>query len=282
MSASITRTTTFSVATGELGSQNDSVTGLAVGLRTSLFSGKINDSNQIKLKKLEDVLGKESSIFSRFQVRITKELDSAYKKDLEKAKENPKEQERLTLLYGINQGNLNKDIHESKEYQDSLKNFQSKFSELKNLSVSREGFFLDFALGGVWGFKNAIYDSSHFERVGMWLTPSYNGNNLSTVGLARFFHYDKKSINDIFDAGGRLIWADGKYAFSGEFLGRFYLGENKPENQYRWSFIFDYEVSNGVWANVSFGKDFSSSSKGSLIAIAGLNFNFNKERYVLK
>ncbi len=163
------------------------------------------------------------------------------------------------------------------EYQDSINAIREK---VQKYAVNREGFFLDLAAAGAWDFDNGIVDKGHFNRVGVWLTPSFVSSSFSFSAVVRYFHYRVGSDN--IDFGGRLCFTKNKYAFSMEGVGRAALKSTSSKSEFKADLSIDYEALKGIWVNLTFGKDFNGADQKSLIAAAGVNFNFNSPRFSAK
>ena len=275
---SISRTFTVSVATAEVGGDLFPSTGLATGIRMSLVSGTLSSEARKNLEMMEMTLTKEAKIFASFQEKRRKDLDSKYKEQLKENEGNWKKIEDITYVYNSAVSNLNQLILEDPDYQDSVDAVREK---VQQYAIYREGFFLDLAAAAEWNFDNGIVDKGKFGRVAIWLTPSFVSHSFSFSAVARYFHYGVG--NDNIDYGARLTFTKSKYAFSFEGLGRSALkSAPSSKTEYKGDLSFDYEALKGIWLNLTFGKEFNSSDAKSLIASAGVNFNFNSQRFSAK
>ena len=271
---SIARTFTISVATAEVGGTLFPATGLSAGIRTSLVSGTLSSEAKKNLELMEITLTKEAGIFASFQEKKRKGIDSAFQKQLKENEGNWKKIEDITYVYNSAISNLNQLILEDSEYQDSIKSVREK---VQRYAIYREGFFLNLSAAGAWNFDNGIVDKGHLNRFGIWLTPSFVYSSFSFSAVVRYFHY--RVSNDNIDYGGRLSFTKNKYAFSVEGVGRSVLNSTISKTEIKGDLTFDYEAVNGIWLNLTFGKDFNSANEKSLIASAGINFNFNSQRF---
>ncbi len=274
MLESIARTFTISVATAEVGGSLFPSTGLSAGIRASLVSGSLSNEARKNLELMEMILTKEAGIFASFQQKRRKDLDNEYKKQLKANEGNWKKIEDITYVYNSAISNLNQLILEDPEYQDSVESVRAK---VQQYAVCREGFFLDLSAAGAWNFDNGIVDKGRFSRLGIWLTPGIVTNSFSFSAVFRFLHYGV-SIDNI-DFGGRLSFTKNKYALSIEGVGRSTLNSSSSKLEVKSDLSFDYEAISGVWLNLTFGKAFNSEDEKSLIASAGVNFNFNSQRF---
>jgi hypothetical protein len=274
---SISRTLTLSAAVADIGTEVFPAKGLSGAMRTSIISGTMSDESIRSLELLEKQLGTEASIFSRFVERYRKIIDEDYLHDLKLYEDDPIKLKDLTERYNEVIQFIGESVLIEEEYLDSIAAARQKVEEF---AVFREGFSLDFALGGLWDFENGVFDNHRFNRLGMWLSPGYTSSSFSIAGLIRYFYYE--NFDDVIDFGGRLIFSEAKYSISGEVAGRSFSGDQSRDAEIRAALTLEYEVHPSIWVTAVFGKDFNSDSEGSLIATAGINFNFNSERYFLK
>ncbi len=271
---SISRTFTISVATAEVGGDLFPATGLSAGIRASLASGSLSAEAKRNLELMELMLTKEANVFASIQEKRRKDLDKEYQRRIKENEGDWKKIEDLTFIYNSAVSNINQLILEDEEYQDSIKSLRNK---IQNFAVYRDGFFLNLAAAGAWNFDNGIVEKGQFSRAGIWLTPSFVSNSFSFSAVIRYFYY--RVANDNLDFGGRLDFTNNKYALSGEVVGRSTLKSSSSKMEVKAVLGFDYEALKGIWLNVTFGKNFYGSNKKSLIASAGINFNFNSQRY---
>ncbi len=183
---SIARTFTISAATAEVGGALFPTTGLSAGIRMSFVSGKLSNTARKNLETMEMTLTNEAKIFASFQNKRRKDLDSEYQKQLKENEGNWKKIEDITYVYNSAVNNLNQLILEDPEYQDSIDAIREK---VQKYAINREGFFLNLAAAGAWDFDNGIVDKGHFNRVGVWLTPSFVSSSFSFSAVVRYFHY---------------------------------------------------------------------------------------------
>ena len=64
-----------------------------------------------------------------------------------------------------------------------------------------------------------------------------------------------------------------------EGVGRAALKSSTSKSEFKADLSIDYEALEGIWINLTFGKDFNSADEKSLIASAGINLNFNTPRF---
>ncbi len=262
---SIQRTATLSLGTASIGDSLAPVTGLALGFRTSFFSGETSDRSKASLRAITQQLANNAAVFLNSQKAAMQTIDSVFK-----AKGGASNPAAL------------------KEYQEALNTLNetavSTFSQenVQDYVLDRQGFLLELAFGSVWRFPNDIADSGKFARLGVWITPAYQWTDWSIVGVGRMLS-DKvgDSTQTTIDAGLRLIYTARQYGISLEAVGRSFTWDNAPENEWRIAAVFDYEIQNGTWLTTTFGRDYHGAAQGSFLAKLGLSFNLSSQRYVV-
>lgn len=155
--------------------------------------------------------------------------------------------------------------------------------KLEELSTTRVGWQLDFALASALDFEDDSFDDAEFSRFGTWLTASYrptSNNEVSAVtflGVARYLYDDFDDAGDsLVDLGGRVIWnpVSNPLSLSLEYLRRF--GDDGDD---RIVGIAQYKFDETYSIFASFGKTFEEDFTGNddLVAFLGLNIGLGKK-----
>ena len=271
--ASLARTATLSLATADIGTEARPVTGLAFGARAAPFSGRLSRATIEQLTQLEDLLGEESALVNRLKAARRRELVAQRTQGLAEARTRADSQE-VADTFAARVGALTEEVMASPEYKAAV---QSTEEALQDFAVTREGFFLEAAAGVVWQAANGIADSVDFGRFGFWITASYQSPHWSFVAVNRVLGGAADST-DAIDIGLRVIHTARRYAISVEGSFRAFTQGGAPENQYRVTGGFDYELFDGLWLTSAFGQDFDPAAERSLIVQFGLSLNVAGER----
>lgn len=268
---SIQRTGTISIGTAKEGDSSNA-TLFSTGIRLSLFSGEMSTESREYLDTAQQQLTANAAAFYNATASARKEADSTFIEQLRANANNPAAQEIARQQYQAALQKINETAIEQFEEQ-----------ELQDFALERQGFMLELALGGVWRFADAIADSGRMTRFGAWITPAYQWENWSVVGVGRLL-MDKvgDSTHTTFDAGARLIFTQDKYGVSLEAVARSYTWDNAPDPEWRIAAVIDVEITEDTWLTSTFGKDYRGSASGSLIAKLGLSLNLSSKRYVME
>lgn len=269
---SVARTATFSIGTARTDSSTSSATSLALGFRTSLFSGAMSSRSKRYLDTVQQQLTQNASAFYAATEAARKQADDRFIAQLKANEGNSAAQE------------VARQEHEAaitKINQQAIAQFEQ--GELQDFALEREGFLLELALGSTWHFANAIADSGRFARFGAWLTPAYQWQNWSVVGVGRVLA-DKMgdSTYVTIDAGARLIYTASQFGISLEAVGQTFTWDNAPENEWRLAAVADVEIRDNTWITMTFGRDFHGNQTGSFLAKLGLAFHMGSQRYVVE
>ncbi len=275
---SLLRTGTVSVATAQLGSEVLPVTGFSAGLRASLISGTMTRTAINTLVMAESLLAVQASSFNR---RLDKALRETHLDDL---------RERALVEAGEDSMRIVAVIERYAAIEDSIRaalvdgslvssDADEELAEALEGAGEREGFALEGAVGLTWQYPRMVVDSVRFSRFGVWLTPSYQGRDVSVIGVVRFMSDELEPSMGLVDIGGRLLYTHELFAVSGEYVHRIFTGNGGAASQRRISGIVEYRVLQDVWLQAAIGKDFDPSAAGSLIARLGLSFQFGRQRY---
>lgn len=271
---SVERTATFSIGTARTDSSStaSAATNLAVGFRTSLFSGTMSSRSKRCLDTVQQQLTKSAANFYAATKAARQQADDRFIAQLKANEGNSAAQE------------VARQEHEAaikKINQQAIAQFEQ--GELQDIALEREGFLLELAFGGTWSFANAIADSGRFARFGAWLTPAYQWQNWSIVGVGRVLA-DKRgdSTYVTVDAGARLIYTESQFGISLEAAGQTFTWNNAPANEWRLAAVADVEIRDGTWVTMTFGRDFHGNQTGSFLAKLGLAFQLGSQRYVVE
>jgi hypothetical protein len=264
---SLARTATFSVATGELGTVAAPVRGLAVGGRASLLSGTLSRETQNEIARLEKLLTAESAL----GLRLMKDQLAVLTKMLLTGKITPEEHAEMMQ-------ELQKATIESKEYLESAER-KAVETLMEKFATVRNGLFVEVAGAAGWRYANASWAQGDFDRWGLWVTPSFIGNNQSVIGVFRYLSEDADAGTDqgVLDFGARGVHYRDRYALSLEYVRRTFRAENL-NGGHRVVGIAEYAVSDALWLTATFGRGHNVEGHRSLLASLGLSFNFREER----
>ena len=167
----------------------------------------------------------------------------------------------------------------------------------KTLSTAREGFMWEFACAGLTVFGADKFENHNFGKFAFWTTLSYRINantsnsyqSVDIMAVARYTinNHMKVDSSNYFDYGFKLQVNRKKWDLSAEFVQRYatkpaHVADSvslKPKNYtYRLTVAFDYQITNYLGLNVTFGKSFDGVSstfdqKGtqSIFSTGGLN-----------
>ena len=262
---SLARTTSISVGTAETGTDAAPVSSLALGVRTFLVSGRMNQATQQALTDLERTLQASGDVFLALMRK-----EGLTQLGVERANRTitPEAYDAAVLR-------LAETVRKSDAYLKTL-------ADVKDVAAKREGFFLEIAAGLLWNFPNANWEAKEFRKRALWLTPSYEQGHWSFLGVLRYIDDSVTPNEDAVDWGGRSIYSNANYAVSLEFVERSPIDPTDTfKRSHRLVGIAEYRLASGMWAIASFGKDRQKTPTrdNTLVAQLGLSFNFSKDRY---
>jgi len=149
---------------------------------------------------------------------------------------------------------------------------------------------LDFAGGYSTFFSDNKFGNNHFGKLGLWITlnsgidltrkdKSDLVKKINFYGIARYLE-DGTTLNvdqqffrtKNFDFGGKAEFVYNRFSISYEYIYRV----NEIENTFRSSGLLAYKVSDKVYINAAFGKNYGN--KDNLISFLGLNWGLDSER----
>jgi hypothetical protein len=266
---SLARTASVSVATGEIGTKNAAVRGLAFGGRADILSGTLSKETQAQIERLETLLQAEAAFGLRMMAAQLVVLS-----DKLRAGEITREQHTEMMRV------LQEAMLKSKDYRDSAER-KAVEKLMERFATVRDGFFLEVAGAAGWRYPSAIWSQGKFDRWGLWATPSFVGKSGSIVGVLRYLSEDAAAGTDerVLDYGVRGVHFRDRYAVSLEYVRRAFKAENLKDGQ-RFVGIAEYAVTDTTWFVVSVGRDHDTKREGSLIARLGLTVTFNEERFL--
>lgn len=277
----LARTLSFSAATAELGTDASPLTGLALGGRAQLMSGRYSAETRQTLRALEDSLAAQGGLQLRMANPELQELDAWLREQL--ARPDP-DRAGIRQEYLARRTAIYDRVLASPDYQERVAKMRSAFD---NLALRREGPMLEFAGGASWGFPGATWEKGALRRWGGWASYSCEGcvrwqgaTPMTPVAVVRYLGGgDGDSLGSTLDLGGRLIAGNARYSASVEGVYRQFVGDDAPDALYRLAGIMEYQVGQDLWLRASFGRDYQTEREGSLIAQFGLKFNFADRRY---
>jgi hypothetical protein len=202
---------------------------------------------------------------------------------------------RLDTIGGL-QRDLNATDDSSKENQlaASIKEVALRLQD--SLRVTGFRFEVAGAVSGV--FDTSRFDSGHFARLGLWITPSYQLEKpaLDVTGLVRVIINKGDRTGTLVDYGGRLSYDASPLTLSCELLGRASIdatitrpgtagpltGTFTLDNTYRLDGSVEYAMGPGTSLGLTFGRNFVEAGNAkNLIATATINLGFGALPIVL-
>lgn len=160
----------------------------------------------------------------------------------------------------------------------------------RNIMEAPPLFALDFAGGYSTFFSDNKFSDNHFGKLGLWMTlnTGFDFTNLEKpnvekklnfYGIARYLE-DGTTLDTNqqflrtknFDFGGKAEFIYNRFSISYEYIYRV----NDLENTFRSSGLLAYKVSDKVYINAAFGKNYGD--KDNLISFLGLNWGLDSER----
>jgi hypothetical protein len=142
----------------------------------------------------------------------------------------------------------------------------------------RQGFNLSVAGAVVGRFPGQSFDAGRVSSWGFWVTPMYATRSLTMVGVVRGLKQDgtRRLSTSAIDLGGRVVAAWDIYAFDLEQLWRHTSDAGTTSERYRTAGGFHLKVTNSMWVNATFGRDFGAGNFHPLVALAGLQWNLGE------
>lgn len=274
---SLTRTATISIATAELGTEANPITGLAVGFRASLASGRLSRETIDRLDLLVTRLGAEGGVIDSVIRPARAAAQRVMAIDLADANAR-NDTARATAVkerFNAEKERLIEEARLSPEYAAAVESTEAVF---EGLAVNRQGLVVEVAAGAVWSAPGGAVDSAHVSRWGAWITAGYQSPSWSFVAVNRFLTAVTDTAQDALDVGLRLIHTERRWAVSAEAVFRAFTGSGGPPNQHRIAGVFDYALKDGLWVTATIGRDFDPAASGSLLAQLGVSFGLAGQR----
>ena len=284
---SLSRTLALSVATAQLGTADAPRTGVAGGFRTMLLSGHLSAATRDTLEQLARYLASEGALFERYAAPQRAVNDAWAAAELARIAAIADATDRQAQMQAFRVSNearktaLVAAVTQNPAYQAEVEEGRRRFQDF---ALKRQGAMVEVAAGGAWGFADQVWQSGRLEKAGAWVTYGCQdcvlagATQVTPLVLVRYTRPGGGAL-DMLDAGGRLVMEGGRFDLSAEGVVRGFLGTSAPKAQFRVAGIFDYQVNPALWLLASFGHDYQSTARGSLIAQLGLKFNFARQRY---
>jgi pterin-4a-carbinolamine dehydratase len=176
------------------------------------------------------------------------------------------------------------------------KEFSKKYKDTKDVNYYRNLLeapsliSLDFAGGYSTFFSDNKFSNNHFGKLGFWLTLNTGFDftkkdkpnvekRLNFYGIARYL--EDGTVLDAnqqflrsrnYDFGGKAEFMYNRFSISYEYIYRI----NDIDKTFRSSGLIAYKVSDKVYINAAFGKNYGE--KDNLISFLGINWGLDSER----
>jgi len=269
---SIQRTTTVSFATAPIPKTTD-MTGLGIGIRSSLVSGHLSQDTRNALGKRAGALAKDGATFLALMYRNgLADLD----RELSRCATLPPEQQQ-PCVDALKYDDKKQAIANAVLASDEFKKAATKATAL---AISREGFSVDVAAAWTWKYTGNNSDTRQFSKGGFWFTPAYQSGHWVAVGVLRYVRdaLNTTQMNSA-EGGGRGIYSTDENAFSLEYVVRSFPNSS-VDGSYRLVVVAEHKIGDVLWLTASFGHDRTrTDSPGSLLAQLGISLNLSKERF---
>lgn len=160
----------------------------------------------------------------------------------------------------------------------------------KNLLEASPLLSVDFAGGYSTFFSDNKFSNNHFGKLGFWLTLNSGidftnkkkpeeEKKLNFYGIVRYLD-DGTMVDDNqqffrtrnYDFGGKAELTYKRFSISWEYIYRI----NDVENTFRSNGVLAYKVSDKIYVNAAFGKNYGE--KDNLISFLGLNWGLDSEK----
>ena len=136
-----------------------------------------------------------------------------------------------------------------------------------------------FALAGAfdWLLTDSEFTThaTSWHRAGLWADLAQDWSELSIAGMARVAAEKEAATNKAVDVGVQVIYKGSNWAASIEGIGRYRLDAATDPTTYKADIAGEYELTDGTWLSLSFGKDFTfvPSEASSLFTLANVQWN---------
>lgn len=257
-------------------------TALGLGLKFSLFRGKVSNETQLALNKSRK-LANDKNIMAAQLFADNKDQHPEYSAHLEKVlnSDNLTDEEKNALQTEGNR--LQKQI--IKDFEEELQVFDPKFKALsKSIDMTRKGFKLDVNSAIAFNFPDQIYNNGTLNKAAVWLTGAYEvEGGFAILAIARYlYNPDQTFLDDLgimqtedlslFNAGIKLQYSKNDFSVSSEFLSKSVLNKEDIDSGTKYILNAQYKVSENLVLTLSFGKDFDNLITKDGNIISALNF----------
>lgn len=255
-------------------------------IRNPAFSISVR-GNLIKIRtkeNLKNILSEDSLKKAKLNI-ISKYLNE---------QENLRELEKKCIDENLSDSDCEKLLTDAstislQEYNES-ENQSKNIDYYRNLLEASPLLALDFAGGYSTFFSDNKFSNNQFGKLGFWMTLNTGFDftdkqktnvekKLNFYGIARYLE-DGTTLNanqqflrtKNFDFGGKAEFVYNRFSISYEYIYRV----NDLENTFRSSGLLAYKVSDKVYINAAFGKNYGD--RDNLISFLGLNWGLDSER----
>jgi hypothetical protein len=285
MGQSFRRTGSISLATAQLGTETDPVSGVGFGANAYLLSGKMSPQAQARMRQIEDYLAARDSVESALAAADLLAIQALGTRISAAFNAGDTATARIlsdSVTLRVNAARL-------AAQQDSvfiLWEQNHPLEQLQEATPQRVGLFWGVAAGASWGFADGAWAAGHVRNIGVWTTLSYEGTQASQgttftpMAVARLLSQRGDSAMTTLDAGGRFVLSAPTYSASVEGIVRLPLETENAKNLYRLAGILEYRLRPDLWLTATFGRDYQSQESGSLLAQLGVKFHVTEDRYV--
>lgn len=289
---SVARTLALSFATTNLGTEDAPATGVGAGIRFSLLSGRLSDSSQRWLRRVEQNATQQGAIFlaekQRRQKTIDRELEATLRRidTLHAGDPARRDLERRAAVasYAVLNAGINAEIEADPAYQERIAAERAKITDI---ALAREGFIWDVAGGATWQFAGESWESGELAKHGIWTTMTYEGAEFGRWSPILAVRYLRDASgdedDDAVDIGGRILRTADRFGVSVEYVHRRLTGEvadTVKRSQYRLTGMLEYRLAADTWVIASFGRAYDDEPRrGNLVAQLGITAAFSRDRY---
>lgn len=283
------QTLSFSIATSSNSETSpDSLsTSLALGIRFSIFRGKIDSEFNDYAKRLDTLYKELDELNKKFAPEWRKRIHEdptiiSMKDELQNA--DPTIKPIIAPLIEAHIAQREAEIKQQveaeirKQHAGKINNIKGLISRLR---LRRIGWKLDVAGGAVADFPQRVFDDGSFSRWGAWFTGGYEWRKWSVLGVLRYLGDQDDSDESSIDLGGRIVFDNFKrFSLSAETVYRYFPNRCTDDNQWRLAFLFDYAIAKNKAISFTFGRDFEGEQSGNLISLVNILLGFGSDRPV--
>jgi hypothetical protein len=187
--------------------------------------------------------------------------------------------EKLISIKTNIENELSKSPNEiEKEKVDKLRQEYVNITQKPSLNID-----LAAALAG--GSITNSFDDIEFSRWAVWLSINWrpSGDDFYMTLLSRYINNEKynsyQTKSDLVDVGIRINHDYSKFSFSVEYLHRMNI-TSEAYDDFRIAMVGSYRLSENIYVTSTFGKNYSEIN--NIIALAGINFGFSKNKIEAK